>query len=220
MRMRLITTCALLVGMMTPGLAPAEKWYHEGWFIGSAAFAGGGLLGYIVGRETAPDRTVYGPAYYTARYDDGPIHSTGGYYVRDKRAFPFYRKIEIYPVASTMPRVYKPQAVSVVNAADWPALARSAEKNGDESLPSTVNVTVGDNNENVTIYVMGSEVREEDEFDKEIVQVPNHPKSLPGRVVDVKVDVPKEDTKAAEAEAAESEASASADESDKADKEE
>jgi hypothetical protein len=112
---------------------------------------------------------------------------TGAYYVHEKRIWPFYRKTEVYPIASTMPRVYKPQAVSLAELTGYDVWEppRNAGNLEDEADSRGINIAIGDNNENVTINIDGRKQNSDEPM--ELVTVPNHSGKLPGRVVDVEV---------------------------------
>lgn len=190
----------LAVALAIPSAASARKWYNEPGVWGGVGLVTGGAIGYALGRHDSrpayyppPPAPVYAqrPNYgyggggYGPSAQSGPIYTTGAYYVRDKRAFPFYRKTEIFPIASTMPMSSNPQSYSVsssqVQAWDAPRAAAAAE--------SAANVNIGNNNSNVTVNVGGSNAAGQARaVEYDTVTVRNNPRTLPpNRVVDLRV---------------------------------
>lgn len=181
---------AAALAFTIPATASAD-WYEEPWFWGGTGLLTGGVLGYAIGRDSGrhqqqravvPYRYGYEPGYY---YDDAPVHLTGASYVREKRAFPFYRKTEIYPLASTMPKVFQPQAVSVAEPGKYRLGGDATEDSPRKS--DGVSIQIGDNNENVTITVGTTERTEDDTTETATLAVPNQEERLPGRMVDEEV---------------------------------
>ncbi len=189
----------LAAGLATP--AAADDFYKEPWFWGTTGLVTGGVLGYAIGhdaspRSHAPYHSSYRSSPYRGGYDydydyhdktSAPVHLTGAYYVRDKRAFPFYRKTEIYPVASTMPRISKPQAVSMASASATlpPAHVSQPEDSSAEKQP--IFIEIGDNNQDVSITINGRDSASGEEKETEVATVPNQSESLPGRMVDIEI---------------------------------
>lgn len=175
-------TAGIVVALAAPQPALADKWYQEEAVWGAAGLATGGIIGYVIGRETSRPRYPTYP-YPAAGYDPytGPMHGTGAYYVRDKRAFPFYRKTEIYPIASTMPAVYQPQTVSMAGFSEYVPVANVRQDN--QGQPRDITINVGDNNSNITVNFNGTDVTTR--RNNGVTSLRNNPNTLPGnRIVD------------------------------------
>ncbi len=206
----LITALAAAVAVPT---AAQASWYESPWFWGPTGLVLGGVAGYAIGhdqgRRTSPvhhPRHHYGPSPY---YTGGPVYYTGGTYHRETRVWPFYRRTESYPIARTTPLVYQPQAVSLARPASpyqqhgiYPASAgyRTYDydwdyRTAEPQEPSQINVTIGDNNQDLVIYAGGQDARREGNSGRELVTVPmentntvSAQRGLNGRMVDVRLN--------------------------------
>ncbi|MCC6547529.1 hypothetical protein IT570_10215 [Candidatus Sumerlaeota bacterium] len=187
---------SLLGILAVPSLSHADKWYHSPWFWGSAGVVGGGVVGYALGRESA--RPYYAPAAYPAyvpayapvAYSAPPaVAPSGDTYYREKWAFPFYHKIESFPVRSTMPVIFQPAAVSMASSANLEPV-RNVISNSDRVADSgavarDLTINIGDNNQNVHINFDKGSYQTADGPDPAIDQVYNNPATVGSRVVDV-----------------------------------
>ncbi len=179
-----------LAGVLAvPGFARADKWYQSPWFWGGTGLVGGGVVGYVIGKETSRPR-AYAPAPYSqpayGYASSGPINSTGATYYREKWAFPFYHKIESYPIASTMPFVYQPQAVSMAGAWEPEAhVYRESPPADAADAPRDLSINIGDNNQNVNISLGGKDLSLVESKPAPVEQVYNNPSTVGSRVVDV-----------------------------------
>lgn len=188
----------LLGTLALPSLSNADKWYHSPWFWGSAGVVGGGVVGYVLGRESArpyyaapvPYAPAYVPAYAPITYAPAPPPASGGdTYYREKWAFPFYHKIESYPVRSTMPQVYQPASVSLASGNyEPPRNVQAGDSDQGGAIARDLTINVGNNNENVNINLgrhdPGNSVAS---AAATINPVYNNPNTVGSRVVDTTV---------------------------------
>lgn len=164
----------LAVAMLIPAAqVQAGKWYDNKYVWGGTGLVAGGVLGYAIGRDSS--RPHYAPSY-------GPSYGGGDGYFKETRVWPFYRRTEYIPVMNTGPVTFTPQAVSYGDV----MLRSLAAANAQSPEPQEVNVTVGNNNENVTIVVGGSDKTVN--AAKATVITKNNIEGTRVRVVDVKVD--------------------------------
>lgn len=201
----------LAAGLALPGVSHADKWYHSKVVWGGGGLLVGSTIGYIAGRESARPR-YYDPcppvytSYRSYRYDCAPRYYSPPPRVvynpcppvvyRETRVFPVYRTVEVYPVASTEPIVYTPQTVSLAQPVTYqvqqqPAMQQVAPARAESEAapPRDVNITIGDNNQNVNItFGKEQEQAAEPQPVYEVRPVVNNARTLgPNRVVDTRI---------------------------------
>lgn len=150
------------------------------WGLGGLAV--GSVAGYAVGHETGSWNRQ--PAYYaqpsycgpTTYYQDGLPVMTGQSYYKETRVWPFYRRVENYPIASTSARLGRSQAVSMADGPRW------VESGSPEDNAQPIQVDIGDNNSNINITV-GGKAQDTSKEATEIVPVVNGTDAAGKRVV-------------------------------------
>ncbi len=203
MKTTAIFLTALAAAVALPAAAEA-RWYESPWFWGPTGLVVGGAAGYALGKDQARRSVPHHHHAPSPYYTGGPVYYTGGTYHRETRFWPFYRRTESYPIARTMPLVYQPQAVSLAHPVstyhphDVVYTGRSFgydwdRRESDKPEPTQINVTIGDNNQDVVINVGGTETRAGKNSGEEWVTVPmentvNGRLGVNGRMVDVRVN--------------------------------
>ena len=179
MRFSLIAVPALVAMMAFASPVQADKWYRSPYFWGGTGLVVGGVIGHEIGR--ANSRPVY---YDHANYSYSPYVGRygGDTYYKETRVWPFYRRIESYPVANT-------RSLGIGQGTDNAGILASSRydrESTDSRDERQVNINLGDNNQNVSIVVEGRS-REVKEFRRATVentgQVPR------GRMIDTLVPV-------------------------------
>lgn len=183
----LLLVAALLVPATS---AQANKWYQSGWFIGGAGLLAGTLIGAAIADSSRADRHHRDRYYYEPRPvvygQHGDIRTVTTSYVEETRVWPFYRQTRVYPV--THRTNYRTEAVSM----GWrlyedPGYARTSRFARDAEEKQSVNVSVGDNNQNVSITIGGEARVREEKQPMRTITVPNHMTRPTNRAVDMKV---------------------------------
>ncbi len=150
--------------------------------------------------------SCYTPAYRPTYVQSYPSYeynttTTAPAYYREKRAFPFYHKVEVYNSAPTTPVVSRPEAVSL---ADNPELTPSSlqrasmQSDQTDSQPAQteekprIEINIGDNNSDVNISVgldSNSGTEKEVSWNRSpasaVVAVENNTTTRRGRYVDL-----------------------------------
>lgn len=204
---------ACTIGMTLPATsARADVWYEEEGVWGAGGLLVGGTLGYLLGRENARrsylvrevDAPYYGRPYYGGSYYDtaprgytvahGYPVLTGQSTYKETRFWPFYRRVESYPIAATGVTLGAPQTVSL---AGYRAVAESAPAPAPPpATEAPISISVGDNNGDVNITIEGREATVQAPDDAAVVAIPNRWDGKGSRVVNVpaKVVAPEEAT--------------------------
>ncbi|CAN5323592.1 hypothetical protein BH09SUM1_BH09SUM1_14250 [soil metagenome] len=152
-----VLTASLAFSALGLNRAGAEQWFDNKWVWGGTGLLAGGIIGNEIGKshERSHYRNYgYAPTYQSGPYyyADGPV-LTGQSYTQDTRVWPFYHRTTVYPIASTQPVTYNPQSVSLavpVGNYYGNGIAGGATR---EDSTRDLNISVGDNNENVRINV-------------------------------------------------------------------
>lgn len=171
----------------------ADPWYQSGWVIGGAGLVAGTLIGAAITDSYHSSRA---DRYHRDRYhheprpvyhrQHGDIRTSTTSYVEETRVWPFYRKTRVYPV--THRTNYRTEAVSM----GWrlyedPAYTRTPRAPRGEEERQSVNVSIGDNNENVSITIGGESRAQEQRQPTRTITVPNHMTRPTNRAVDLQV---------------------------------
>lgn len=164
---RFTLALTILVFLLPPSQAPSESWYKKDWAIATGGALAGGAIGYTLGKHNQS-----APSQYSS---DGTPH-----YYREKRAFPFYKKIESYPILVSPVNPNGMQAISAVND---PSYESESETNGES--PYTISIYIGDNNNNVSVSVSDELLKKNNSETTQYLTMANNDNTTPGRKVDV-----------------------------------
>lgn len=179
-------TFALVAVLLALFASPAAAdWYDNKWVWGGTGVLLGIGLNELAHRDRHKEYVYYDP-YYERSYRYGPYKRayvySGDVYRKETRVWPFYKRVETYPVADIHRSFGRDQAVSAGDmhqswSGDGPTSSQQTA-----GVPASVNVDIGDNNQNVNVTIGGAEMKESEP--EPIAMEPIDAKTLPGRVVD------------------------------------